>query len=241
MSEATSLSQTHVLPLAGPPERDRPWLTIGNKKLGRIPKFSLLPGDPDDVEGGTCPGATSWCSDECYAKRGRQAFPTVRARYESNYARLNAPGGMEAFPREATRELRDLVAAACRIHDAGDFWSRPYIRSCDELVRANPHVSFCAFTRSWRVERLREDLQRLQRRPNIQLFASVDPSTIEPPPEGWRVAYIEGMRGKGLPCPEQAKDRFGRQVRPNCAACLYCFRSVPSTSATKGNVVFTLH
>ena len=242
MSEAFVPSQHHP-PLFLPPPTTptRPWLTLGNRKLGKIPKFSLLPGDPDEVEGGTCPGATPWCSTHCYAKRGRQRFPSVVARYESNHARLQEPGGLDAFVREVGRELREHVAAACRIHDAGDFHSVAYTEAWARIARASPHVSFCAYTRSWRVPGLRASLERLRRLPNVHLFASVDPSTRQAPPKGWRVAYIEGMRGKGLPCPEQAKDRFGRQVQSSCASCGYCYRNVPPTSATLGNVVFTPH
>jgi hypothetical protein len=71
--------------------------------------------------------------------------------------------------------------------------------------------------------------------PNMQLFASMDESTTDLPPAGWRRAWIatEGetrcrRRGDehnlvvydGTPsyvCPEETG------LKPNCLACRYCF------------------
>jgi hypothetical protein len=103
-------------------------------------------------------------------------------------------------------------------------------------------VTAWAYTRSWRVPDLLPDLERLRALPNVQLFASMDQSHTDLPPEGWRRAWIDGDTRAGQPlelrahedgditrnvrtfddtmslvCPEETKHKT------NCAECRYCF------------------
>jgi hypothetical protein len=221
-----------------------PFLTVGNKKIGSFtPTFSLPSGSP--MHGGTCPGATRGCLAFCYTRRGRQQWPAVQARYERNLTRLLAPNGLETFARAVPHELRALAAGICRIHCSGDFFLYPgdapaYVRAWMRIVDASPRVSFWVYTRSFAVPQLLDALEALRRRPNVQMFASVDPTSTHQPPSGWRVAAIQRRDVPGLACPEQAVDRLGRKVQPSCATCRWCVEPPPER-ATTTNVVFQLH
>jgi hypothetical protein len=77
-----------------------------------------------------------------------------------------------------------------RIHVSGDFDSPEYIQNWITRVKEETEVAFWAYTRSWRVKTLLPRLEVLRALPNMQLFASLDPSCEELPPVGWRRAWI---------------------------------------------------
>ncbi|MCP4493348.1 MAG: hypothetical protein GY820_39490 [Gammaproteobacteria bacterium] len=187
-------------------------LSFGNGKLSRrIGSFSL----PRVT---TCPGMSEWCKLFCYMAKLEIAYASMLASYHANVENSTV------HPREwSDAMVRDIerkrVLDAVRIHVDGDFHSAPYVRAWIAIIRACPDVRFYAYTRSWAVKRLRKSLEELRSLPNMTLFASMDP-TMENPPAGWRVAWIEGdPRAKGPICPEQQ----GRKA--NCAECGICFRS----------------
>lgn len=190
----------------------------GNTKIGKnVYTFSTTAGPVS--EGGTCPGASEWCAANCYAVRLTR-YPSVTSRYNENRDAVDA-GMMPEVPANATMY---------RIHVSGDFDTAAYIHAWRFLVKSRPDVRFYAYTRSWRVPALRKALDALRAEPNMQLFASIDPSIADVPPEGWRVAFIDDdSRFAGLACPEQS----GRKA--NCAECGYCFRG------KRGNVQFATH
>lgn len=189
-----------------------PW-GKGNMKLGpdvvSYSKLAIV----------SCPGASSWCKENCYAKR---IDGWVRLVHEVN-----------------THEHGELVAKLpkdaylVRLHVSGDFDSVTYIQSWINLVRTNPKADFWGYTRSWNVPELYPSLCTLRDLPNMQLFASVD-TTMPLPDTGWRLAWIEGdPRLKdntgAVRCPEE----FGSM--PNCQACGFCF------SPRARDVVFKCH
>ena len=203
-----------------------------NKKLGAgVYSFATLPGLPAD--GGTCPGATTWCKSACYAVSmdSNGSRPNVHNRWAENTDAVRA-GGMPAIPRSAKY---------FRIHVSGDFYSTVYIEQWRELCASRPDVKFWAYTRSWRSPRLLPRLEKLRALPNVQLFASTDPSVHKAPPPGWRVASVASVQlglqddrqyasqATGLQCPEQV----GKAA--SCADCGYCFKG------KKGNVLFLVH
>ena len=125
-------------------------------------------------------------------------------------------------------------AKVVRIHVSGDFDTPSYILTWIGLCDFHPSVLFFAYTRSWRVPELLPFLETLESLPNVQLFASMDESTPESPPNGWRVAWVrDGVELEGyeniLLCPEEVG------LKPNCEACGYCFRG------KRGDVVFPIH
>lgn len=242
---STAMAKVYPMNLYLPDRRDvhvsRRW-TCGSEKIGmRVLCYSRLPGMDfygcGGYSGGTCPGSTDECEAICYAKR---IDGDIKDIYRINSATSDVP----EVPSEAT-----LV----RWHVSGDFDSVAYIENVTARVAERPDVLFWAYTRSWRVPELLEALERLRALPNMQLFASVDPSMTELPPEGWRRAWIwrdkpstwlreqrlrlytshnAVVEADGTPayiCPEET----GR--RRNCEECGYCF------AGQKHDVVFLEH
>jgi hypothetical protein len=184
----------------------------GNDKIGRsIAQFSRMHGLPED--GGTCPGASDWCRENCYVQRITRQYAQSHARFVANSAG-DIPDDIPTSGRY-------------RIHVSGDFDTAPYIRAWIAMAQSRPNVAFWAYTRSWRVPRLMRALEDLRALPNVQLFASTDPSIADDLPDGWRVARIDSARGYA--CPEQS----GR--KPDCNACSYCI------TGQSGDVAFTSH
>jgi hypothetical protein len=146
----------------------------GNRKLGvGVYTYSRLPGRGTFL--GTCPGSTLECESICYAKR---VTGIVRDLWAEN-------SKVEYVP--------DLPAdcALLRIHVSGDFDTKNYIQQWINRLMARPDVTAWAYTRSWRVPALLPLLEELRALPNMQLFASMDPSTPDVPPMGWRRAWIK--------------------------------------------------
>lgn len=177
----------------------------GNLKIGpSVYTYSRQPGR--GVFNGTCPGSTDLCESICYAKR---IHGPVRVIYRMNSETATVP--------ELPADCRLL-----RLHISGDFDSPGYIQNWQHRLMERPDVTCWAYTRSWRVPSLLPALERLRALPNVQLFASIDHSTVERPPSGWRVAWMDGDRraGQSVPsylCPEQTG------VKATCEACRYCF------------------
>lgn len=233
----------------------------GNTKIGMdgVYTYSRLPGRPDGefeahaqakgfapgTSTGTCPGSSIECESICYAKRVIST-PPVWDIWRINSETDRLPGDEDPLPDDAK-----LV----RIHVSGDFNSVEYVEEWIRLADSRPEVNFFGYTRSWRVLELLEPLERFRALSNVQLFASMDTSIEELPPQGWRRAWIEndsrcnlegvdmqeeansntltlepdGQDGVGYVCPEE----MGR--KPNCQSCMYC------VTGQRGDVVFLLH
>lgn len=190
----------------------------GNMKVGSIRTFSL----PSRL---TCPGASSWCSKHCYAYRFERRRPNCRDAYSRNLVLTWHP---DEFV-EAMLQVIPKKLPQCRIHVSGDFYSVEYIEAWQRICGEYPHTLFWCYTRSWNVPDLLPALEKLRDLPNVQLFASTDPS-MPLPPKGWRVAFIEeDPRASGLRCLEQ----YGR--KPSCLECGYCFQQ------QRGDVIFKTH
>jgi len=190
----------------------------GNRKVGRVWTFSL----PSLV---TCPGASAWCRQHCYARRFEQLRPNCQRAYIRNLALSLEPDRFVAHVLESLPENAPLV----RIHVGGDYYSPEYCASWFRVCEARPATLFWAYTRSWLSAVLLPRLEQLQALPNLMLFASTDPD-MPLPPANWRIAFIESdPRASGLPCRHQQG-----QVN-SCLECGYCFRE------REGNVVFKVH
>ena len=234
----------------------------GNLKIGaRVFTYSRLPGRPSrpalgtvgrtplgtdytepktlDPEvprywPGTCPGSTPECERICYAARPVQECGPVATMWLGNSTRTDVP----PIPSDAR---------LLRIHVGGDFDSVEYIENWIARLTESPGTTCWAYTRSWRIPALLPTLERLRALPNVQLFASMDKSTPELPPEGWRRAWIDGDPRAGKPlairahtelaqafiddfeclrtedgtkslvCPEETK------AVKNCEECGFCF------------------
>lgn len=142
---------------------------IGNSKIGfGVYTFSRLAGRT-----ATCPGSTDECEAVCYAKRITGVVQDVYAK--------NWGDDVPEIPKECQ---------VLRIHVSGDFDSVGYIKNWITRIKERPEVIVWAYTRSWRLDMLLPALEELRALPNMQLFASIDPSTKEMPPAGWRRAWI---------------------------------------------------
>lgn len=206
----------------------------GNLKIGAgVFTYSRIAGKEN---GGTCPGSTPECEAICYAKR-------ITGPVRDQYWRNSTSSYVPPIPEDCK---------LLRIHISGDFDTTPYIENWIIRLQERPDVTAWAYTRSWRVSELVDPLERLRALPNMQLFASMDVSTVEFPPPGWRIAWIDEdsrIHGQGdnrlamhsytespfydrypaYVCPEQT----GRKI--NCAECRYCF------DGQKHDVVFLRH
>ena len=95
----------------------------------------------------TCP-YDGTCADICYAGQGRMIMAASIQSRERNLAHIN---------RISFSSLRDKVAedvrsmdtvTHIRIHDSGDFFSRPYYHAWIEIAEMCPKVIFYAYTKS---------------------------------------------------------------------------------------------
>lgn len=190
----------------------------GNEKLGSVFTFSL----PSKI---TCPGSSLWCTKKCYGARYERIREKCRSAYEKNLTLSKKTKKFSALmigviPR---------ILSSFRIHVSGDFYSSEYVRSWINICSAFPRISFWAYTRSWNVNSLTKSLEMLRNLPNVQLFASTDP-TMPLPSKRWRIAFIDqDSRAKGTICPSLTNEAI------TCLKCGYCFKK------TKGNVVFKVH
>lgn len=198
---------------------------IGNAKLGfGVMTYSRLAGR----EGlGTCPGSTDECERICYAKR--ITGPVV------DVYRQNSGSDVPPLPADCR---------VLRIHVSGDFDTVEYIGAWIARLTERPDVTAWAYTRSWRVPHLLESLERLRALPNLQLFASMDPSCRDVPPAGWRRAWIDRPIVIGEPADDEIRlvgtldersqtctlDGTPSYVCPeetghkrDCLSCGYCF------------------
>ena len=197
---------------------DTTFVSNGNTKLGRVAAFSLSSRT-------TCPGASAWCKEHCYALRIERFRPHCRRAYSQNFALTH---NLDAFVREMLETLPPDTPAM-RIHVGGDFYNAPYVNAWKEICLRRPRTLFWAYTRSWTLPRICAALEQLRALPNVELFASTDPTMPLPPP-GWRIAFIdEDPRAHGLACPQQTGGIA------SCLDCGYCFRE------RQGHVVFKVH
>lgn len=151
----------------------------GNRKIGTgVYTYSRLAG----AEYGSCPGSSDECEAICYAKR-------IKGPVLGIYAQ-NMGDDVPELPSDAK---------LLRIHVSGDFDTVEYIEEWITQLMRRPDVTAWAYTRSWRVPALLESLERLRALPNMQLFASMDPSIDEMPPRGWRRAWLDRAWDKQEP------------------------------------------
>lgn len=195
------------------------FISPGNIKLGLIPSFSTPP-----VE--TCPGRTVACSGcsklgYCYILKMIALRPSIGVSYAHNLEALLAGNFLVPVARWISKHNPSMF----RFSVAGDIFSPRYAQDIHKLAVMFPGVRFLAFTRSWRVKRLRPDLKRLRSLPNFQLIASQDSET-EPAPAHYRAAHA-GKPSSPRPgrrtilCPGYGPKEL------TCDKCGICFRPGP--------------
>lgn len=201
-----------------------------NSKLGKqIAAFSIPAIS-------TCPGSTKLCRSFCYAEKGFYHFPKIKQSLKNNYQATK----QKDFVDKINLQLkRSRTVEGVRIHPSGDFYSEEYILKWLDIIRANPNISFWAYTRSWRIKSLLPALRKLKAENNIQLFASIDKElkdNKEKPPIDFRLADVvkdwDTADSSYVRCPNQKNNAI------SCQKCSYCFK--PETK-NKQNVIFKEH
>lgn len=188
----------------------------GNTKLGAsIYTYSKLPGWQN-----SCPGSSEECEAICYAKRLVQN--------EAVWKLLTNNSGRGDIVPELPADAKIV-----RFHVSGDFGTEGYIRYWIGAVQSRPDVVFYGYTRSWRCSHLLPSLEELRRQPNVTLWASMDSTIAELPPNGWRRAWIAGD-SRLTPITKNRFQTFdGRQaivcleengLLPSCEACGFCWK-----------------
>lgn len=179
----------------------------------------------------TCPGASELCRQVCY----NAAYPRNKNSDENllayRYERKKLMSCLNKVLARHTNQERVIV----RLHSEGDFFSKEYIRFWGEIIKANPKVHFWTYTRSWRVEELREELEYLDNLDNINLYFSWDETMSERTEHKKAIltgnieAYIKTVDKEKVVCPEQLCLVNGCV---NCGICLFNKSS---------DVVFLIH
>jgi hypothetical protein len=119
------------------------------------------------------------------------------------------------------RKLAKTQPVKFRIHVAGDFFSPSYVQAWTKIAGMFPKTNFLAYTRSWRIPRLRRELESLRAMSNVQLFASRDVEAHNAP-STWRRVHMGRptyqTQGKTILCPGYGP------TEPQCDKCGLCFR-----------------
>lgn len=180
----------------------------------------------------TCPGKTNYCSKVCYATKGFFRLGAVKNSLATNYDTAES----DSFVDLVNAGIKKNKLKAMRIHPAGDLYSNAYIDKWIAIVKANPKVKFWGYTRSWDVPELVDKVNELAAEPNIELFASIDDTTVNKPPTTLRHAAVskswDGYDKSYVQCPNQKNNKI------TCEKCTYCFK--PS-NGFKNDVVFKEH
>lgn len=191
-------------------------ISEGNKKMGGIPSFSLLPIV-------TCnPEACKACGKKCYAVKLQRIYKGVSTSWQNNTeaAKNDLEGLKEALNGYFNRANAPRLF---RLHVSGDFFSREYFQMWAEVITAHPETKFLAFTKHFdnvSIDGLPE---------NFSLIASGwkgfnIPETVA----GLPVAFC---RLKGEPEPENLIECGG-----NCEACGMCWAAKKIISESNGKI-----
>ena len=184
----------------------------------------------------TCPGISDWCKCNCYNADDRyEKFP-INKWCENLWWVLNDKKTLEKRISLQLEEYKNQKTAV-RIHSSGDFFSKEYIAFWKGIIRQNPDVYFWAYTRSWAVDDLVEDVKELDKLANMNLILSWD-ETMSRPLDGFAKSIVYSSndeisialkRKSGTICPEQYN------LVSSCADCGICI------SKLLGDIYFVLH
>jgi hypothetical protein len=131
-----------------------------------------------------------------------------------------------------------------RVHVVGDFATPRYTSKWIEIAARSPNTRLFAYSRSWRVEKIRPLLYAFGALPNVRLWLSADRESGLPEnvPQGIRVAWLQDtqalppggdltfqvrkLRRLSLPvaAPVCEQERPEGKVRGvNCSSCRVCW------------------
>lgn len=184
----------------------------------------------------TCPGISDWCRYNCYNGDDRyEKFP-INKWCENLWWVLNNENVLKTRIFSQLEECK-TKRTAIRIHSSGDFFSKKYIVFWKDIILQNPDVYFWAYTRSWTVDELIEDIKELDELNNMKLILSWDETMVRPL-DGFpkSIVYdsnyeisIALKENDGTVCPEQYS------LVSSCADCGICINKPLK------NIYFVLH
>ncbi|AMS00992.1 hypothetical protein SEA_LOSER_96 [Mycobacterium phage Loser] len=164
-------------------------------------------------KGFSCPDATAFCSEICYAGKLERVYKGVSAVLLHNWELLR-----EASLEDTTTLLTEMIAEfvkesdkrgaekSFRIHWDGDFFSGTYVAAWARVIRDFPDVQFWAYTR---VPSACLFLHA-QKLPNLSLYFSGDRDNIRTAQflglQGINIAYVDRTFAEG-------KEQFPDAVR----------------------------
>jgi hypothetical protein len=134
------------------------------------------------------------------------------------------------FVQNINEQLLRKKVKAVRLHASGDFYSKVYIQKWAAITRANPTISFWAYTRSWRIKDLQQPLRELQKQPNFTLYASTDINTQRAPqwlPAAKLVHSWQETPNKFVRC----RNLMDKNIK--CTDCQLCFNGLNHNIAFK--------
>lgn len=207
-------------------------LELGNSKIGYKSEHFGAVFAWNIPPAATCPGRSSWCVANCYNGDDRPETYDLQTWRKNWWGIVNEP---EVVKLNLVEQLnQNTEPTAVRIHSSGDFFSVSYIDFWCDLVDRCKGSTFWAYTRSWTNVQLLEQLEVLQSKSNVQLFASWD-DTMPDPPVHWRASFVEkklsSRKQTVLDCPEQ----YDLSQEVTCATCRHCLLE------KSGDVYFVLH
>jgi len=138
--------------------------------------------------------------ERCYATKGFFQMNNVRETHTKNWELSKRSD----FVDEMIAEIRQMGLKLLRIHVAGDFYGKRYIRKWIKIAKACPDVQFYAYTRSWRKKALLPALELLAEVENVSLWWSCDKDTDEydgqpPAVPSVGVTYMQVDPGEAIP------------------------------------------
>lgn len=178
---------------------------VGNHKLPKTIGIFNLP------RRSTCPGATQWCKQMCYAQKAERMYKQVLPYRQMNYKLSRS----KDFVAMVNDELKHSKLKYVRIHESGDFYNQEYLDKWTSIVKANPQVSFTFYTKSFHLL----DFSKIKRCKNVIAFASLDPTSTKLQKQKarhWRKAFI-------LPKDVTPKNVF--VCSGSCKSCSHCYHN----------------
>jgi hypothetical protein len=158
-------------------------LVKGNAKMGKDIWLWSIPAGP------TCPGKSDLCNARCYAQKGFYNMPNVQKSLMDNYELSKA----KTFVKDVVSFVDKKKIQLVRIHGAGDFYGVEYIRKWHSIISKSPNTRFYAYTRSWRIPKLKDALNAMVSDcKNIKMWWSLDVETGYPDviPPRVKTAYM---------------------------------------------------
>ena len=123
-------------------------ISPGNSKMGALPSFSISTLSCDMIPGPDEQG----CKKHCYAKRHIEIYPSAKASYLRNFEISQGPDfeALMIAEIQANKPLKKI--GILRIHVAGDFYCQDYIDKWIRIAKANPTISFYAYTKAYNLD-----------------------------------------------------------------------------------------